>query len=71
MEWISTKEKSIPVLCFVIAGLFLHSGIFDYKLICIDDCGDIRDMNWEYDGAWEVDDYTHWMPLPAPPEEKQ
>jgi len=74
MKWISVKEKPIPQGEFVIAGMFLGSFLqcgenFEERIICIDDMGEIRNQDWEYDTAWDIDDYTHWMPLPEPPKE--
>lgn len=71
MEWISTKEKPIPSQEFVLAGMYLKDGTFEYRLICIDERGNIRGRDWEYDDTWDIKDYTLWSSITAPPEETQ
>jgi hypothetical protein len=34
----------------------------------IDDDGDFVDPDWDECFGWNAEDYTHWMPLPPPPE---
>ena len=34
----------------------------------IDEDGDFVDIEGGYCFGWNVNDYTHWMPLPEPPE---
>lgn len=35
----------------------------------IDEDGDFKDMVYFDDFGWAAKDYTHWMPLPEPPEQ--
>jgi hypothetical protein len=61
-QWISVKDKfpnyKIEVLVLDTAHKIWHA---EY------DCDDGR-IGWWYDHGFELDDITHWMPLPEPPE---
>ena len=41
---------------------------FQQFIGCINDDGDFVDPDYYDDFGWAADDYTHWMPLPEPPE---
>lgn len=61
MEWINIKEKFPPYNTEV---LVLDS---DHKIWQAEyDCSEGR-IGWWYDHSFEIDNATHWMPLPKLP----
>jgi hypothetical protein len=62
--------------CLVhLRGVWVYSATSKARLyfdICAGylECGDFLSADGE-DHGWRPEDYTHWMPLPAPPQEDQ
>jgi len=74
MEWISVKDKPIPLAKYVLAGLFVHNRFsqsfrFEEEVIYHDD-GIVMSRNDDETG-WALESYTHWQPLPPPPTNKE
>ena len=70
--WISVEDKPIPYETFVLAGLFRSDNYFENRIIAVDiNSRNIKNVDWDDDTTWEIDDYTHWRPLPEPPENKE
>jgi hypothetical protein len=74
--WISVKER-LPTDADGVTQLWMrgrslaelvlgcHAVMFEYN----EKIEGVLDMN-KSDGIWDLSDFTHWMPLPKPPEEK-
>ena len=65
--------ESVPLDEEILAAIEVHNTLekkwWEIHIICIDsETGEItRDC---YNG-WDAGDYSHWMPLPAPPQSKR
>jgi len=73
MEWISVDDKPIPAAKWVLAGLWIKNTFkdelyFEEEVVFYDE-GRVENRADEETG-WEIDSYSHWMPLPKPPEVK-
>jgi len=60
-RWISVEER-LPKECI---GYLCYDSDFDIEVLIFDP----DDKIWENDYYSNIE-VTHWMPLPAPPEEK-
>ncbi len=79
MEWISVKDRLPNNNELVIAyGKKETDSEKDVWLVTfykevIEKCGDhkknISDQYWEKTNGYDVDEVTHWMPLPQPPKD--
>lgn len=77
MDWISIKDQKPPqeaILVFAICGM-PHVAIFDYETYCHTECCYSPPDDTEilcsvslYHASGESIDFTHWMPLPKPPQ---
>lgn len=71
MTWRSIKDDPPPMDgALHVRGLWVTSnrtGAKWWEAISghVDDDGDFVD--YDENAPWRVDDYTHWMPLPEPP----
>lgn len=70
IEWISVKDKPLPICQEIIAGLSVNiKGIgivFACHHIQITDESFIIDAYGDYFDDWQIDDYEFWMPLKKP-----
>jgi hypothetical protein len=75
-QWISVKDR-LPTDADGVTQLWMrgrslaelvlgcHAVMFEYN----EKIEGVLDMN-KPNGLWDLSDFTHWMPLPKPPEEK-
>jgi hypothetical protein len=75
MEWFKVDDPDNPAPddCLHIRGLWVHSAETGKRLYWTANCGFLSDDgDFLYcdgdDPGWRAEDYTHWMPLPAPPD---
>ena len=76
-EWISVKDR-LPTNADGVTQLWMqgrslaelvlgcHAVMFEHN----EKIEGVLDMN-KPDGLWDLSDFTHWMPLPAPPKEEK
>lgn len=73
-RWIPVEKEKIPLNENVMCGLWVRNTkkcytYFDTYCISFNDEFEPRDKWGNYISEWEYDDFTHWLPLPQPPEE--
>jgi hypothetical protein len=65
-EWISVKDR-LPEIGVDV--LISYGGLPFYHLAFLTHNGDIKWFNGNHSNTeYSLDDVTHWMPLPKPPE---
>lgn len=65
--WMPINLKKLPKGEFLAA---IHvrnakgNGRWERHVLCLDEDGRI---DWDFGNGWDIEDYSHWQPLPKPP----
>lgn len=65
-QWISVTER-LPEYAYDLCIIYFKDG--SGEMVVMPGCW-VKNKFYDYTEAWEVENVTHWMPLPDPPEEE-
>lgn len=74
MQWRPIDDKAKDGNWYTFALQVRHFGSSDLRweryVLQMDEDGQLRDGNDDYFGDWSFEDFTHYIQLPAPPQEE-